>query len=286
MYNDFKTANYPQALLSPELFARHLSRLFVGDVIDGLTVSPGTGLQVVLAPGNAFVRYGSSNVASARFVSLVANFSLTIATPDASNPRIDLVVLYTDNAVTLPGGTPSVANLDGKGVSKAKIVQGTPAATPVAPNDTAIQASVGAGNPYTVLAQVRVDQGVSVIASNKITDVRSLAEIGVGVGNRTQTFTSQGANSISLAGLPTGKYIVLAQCRGSGISAGTDASLRISLDGVEQDRAFFNMSSSFVNQVFFYVHSVLRLTSSSNLQVIIGNVPAIPSGRCTLIRIG
>lgn len=175
MYDDFKTANYSKALLSPELYARHLSRLYTGDVIDGFTVAPGTGLQVVLSPGNALVRYGSANVASARLVSLVNTFNLAIGTPDASNPRIDLVVLYVDNAVSLPAGTPTSANLDGKGVAKAKIVPGTPAATPSAPNSTGIQASVGAGNPYTVLYQVRVEPGVALIASNKITDIRALS---------------------------------------------------------------------------------------------------------------
>lgn len=174
MYDDFKVANYPKSVVSPELYARHLSRLFTGDVIDGFTVSPGTGLQVVLAPGNALIRYGSSAVASAREVSLVNNFNLAVGTPDASNPRIDLVVVYVDNSVSLPSGTPSAANLDGKGVAKAKIVPGTPAATPAAPNATAIQASVGAGNPYTVVAQVRVNAGVLVIASDKITDARSM----------------------------------------------------------------------------------------------------------------
>mgnify|MGYP001076454609 CR=1 FL=1 len=175
MFEDFKVANYPKSLVSPELYARPLARLFSGDVIDGFTVTPGTGLKVVLAPGNAMIRYGSAAVASARIASLVANFNLTIETADVSNPRIDLVVLYIDNAVNLPDGTPSTANLDGKGVAKAKIVKGTAAATPAAPNATAIQSSVGAGNPYTVLAQVRVNAGVSVIAANQIADVRDMA---------------------------------------------------------------------------------------------------------------
>lgn len=176
-FEDFKVANYSKALLSPELFARHFSRFLTGDVIDGLTVTPGSGLQVVLAPGNALLRYGSSAVASARLVSLVNNFNLTIDTADASNPRIDLVVVYVDNAVSLPSGTPTSANLDGPGVAKAKIVKGTAASSPAAPNATAVQASVGAGNPYTVVAQVRVNAGVTVIASDRITDVRSLARL-------------------------------------------------------------------------------------------------------------
>lgn len=175
MYDNFKTANYPRSLVSPEMYGRHLSRLFSGDVIDGLTVAPGTGLKVTLQPGNTFVRYGAAAVASARLVSLVDNFTLDIDVPDASNPRIDSVIVYIDNTVNLPSGSPTSANLDGPGVAKAKIVKGAPAANPQAPNSTALQAGAGAGNPYTVVAQVRVDTGVSVIASNKIADVRVMA---------------------------------------------------------------------------------------------------------------
>lgn len=152
MFDDFKVANYSKALVSPELYARHLSRLFSGDVVDGLTVVPGTGLQVVLQPGNTFIRYGSSAVASARLVSLVNTFTLNIATPDVSNPRHDLVVVYVDTSVSLPGGTPTTANLDGKGVAKAVVVTGTPSSSPNDPNATAIQAAIGSSAySYTIV---------------------------------------------------------------------------------------------------------------------------------------
>lgn len=178
MFDDFKVANYSKALVSPELYARHLSRLFAGDVVDGLTVVPGTGLQVVLQPGNTFIRYGSSAVASARLVSLVNTFTLTIATPDVSNPRHDLVVVYVDTSVSLPSGTPSSANLDGKGVAKAVVVKGTAGSSPTDPNGTAIQAAIGSSAySYTIVARVRVNAGVSVIASNLITDLRTGAKV-------------------------------------------------------------------------------------------------------------
>ena len=178
VYDNFKVANYPDALLSPELYARHVSRLWSGEVVDGLTVTPGTGLQVILAAGNGFIRYGSANVASARLFSLVDTFALAIPTPDGSNPRIDLVVIYIDNDEDLPvTDPPTSANLDGLGVVKAKIVSGTANASPVAPNGAAIQSSVGASNQYIIAAQVRTDAGVSVIASNKITDVRDMASV-------------------------------------------------------------------------------------------------------------
>lgn len=201
MFDDFKVVNYPKSLPSPEAYARHMSRMFTGDIIDGFTVTPGTGLQVVLAPGNAMIRYGSNAVASARMVSLVNNFSLAIDVADVSNPRIDLVVLYVDNAVDLPGGTPTAANLDGKGVAKAKIVKGTAAAVPAKPNATAIQASVGAGNPYSVVAEVRVDAGVTVIAANKITDSRVLTRVqGEKIGLALSEWIDTGASNPAISG--------------------------------------------------------------------------------------
>jgi hypothetical protein len=174
-FDDFKTKNYPNSLFSPELDARHLARLFTGDIADGFTVVPGTGLQVILQPGNGLIRYGSAFVASARLVSLVDVFPMTVPTPDVSNPRIDLVVVYTDISASLPGGTPTILNLDGPGITKAKIVTGTPNASPTAPTSGAIQSSIGASNPYTIVAQILVNNGVSVIAANKITDIRALA---------------------------------------------------------------------------------------------------------------
>jgi len=178
MYDDFKVINYDKSLASPEGYGRHMSRLFSGDIIDGYTLTPGTGLQTVLAPGNAFLRYGSAATESARHVSLLAPFTLTHDPADASNPRIDLIVIYVDNGVSLPSGTPTSANLDGKGVHKAKIVKGAASAVPSAPNATAIQASVGAGNPYSTVEEVRVNAGVSSISAGNITDVRKLAKIG------------------------------------------------------------------------------------------------------------
>ncbi len=175
MFDNFKIANYSNSLVSPELYARHFSRLITGNVIDGLTLVPKTGLTVTLQPGNALISYGSGATASARMVSLVADFDITLSTADASNPRIDSIVCYVDTTVSLPGGTPTSANLDGPGVWKAVKVNGTPNASPVAPNSTAIQTAIGAGKPYFVAHDVRVDAGVTTIASNKITDRRTMA---------------------------------------------------------------------------------------------------------------
>lgn len=180
MYNDFKIANYPYSLTTPEMFARHLSHLFGGSVIDGFTVAPGSGLQVVLAPGNALVCYGSGITATSRLVTLTNSFNLTVTAPDASNPRLDSVVLYVDTSINLPtvnaSNPATAANVDGPGVAKAILVKGTAAATPIAPTASQIQTAIGSSSyPYVVLSTVQVDVGVLVIASNKISNLAARA---------------------------------------------------------------------------------------------------------------
>ena len=203
MFDNFKIANYSGSLLSPELYARHLSRLIQGDIIDGFTVTPGTGMQVLISPGTALVRYGAGGSASAREVSLVEEFALAIPTADASNPRIDIIVLYIDNAVELPSGEPGPGNLDGPGVAKAMVVQGTPAATPAQPNDTAIQAAIGAGNPYTPLYAVQVGAGIMSISAGSLASKRIMATIaasriaGLMVG--TANYTDRSITAVKVA---------------------------------------------------------------------------------------
>jgi hypothetical protein len=197
MYDNFKILNYSNSLVSPELFARHQSRLLSGDVADGLTVVPKTGLTVTVQTGNGLIRYGSGATASARLFSLVADFDIALDTADASNPRLDLIVIYVDTAVSLPGGTPTGANLDGPGVVKATFVKGTPNASPVAPTVGAIQTKIGAANPYIVVSEVRVDNVVTTIASNKITDRRTL------LGPSASVAASIPASSITNAMLST-----------------------------------------------------------------------------------
>lgn len=177
MFDNFKLLNYSNSLVSPELYARHLSRLFTGNVVDGLLVVPKTGLTVTLPSGNGFIPYGSGATASNREFSLVADFDITLDTADASNPRIDLIVIYVDMGVSLPGGVPTSANLDGRGVVKATFVKGTPNASPVDPTVGAIQTKIGASNPYIVVAAVLVDALVGTIAANKITDRRVIAQL-------------------------------------------------------------------------------------------------------------
>lgn len=176
MYDNFKVQNYPNVLFSPEMTVRHLANSFTGDIVRGLNVEPGAGMQVIVRPGDAFIRYGSTKAPSARAVSLVDDFPVSIEPADASNPRIDLVVLFVSDKqlpVVVPPALPTSANLDGPGVAQVKIVRGTPSATPAQPNATAIASAIGSASfPYTVLGSVRVEKLVTVIAVAKVSDLR------------------------------------------------------------------------------------------------------------------
>lgn len=218
-FEDFKILNYNNSQVSPELFARHQSRLFTGNVIDGLTLVPKTGLTVTLQPGNGMVAYGTGATASARLLSLVADFDITLSTADASNPRIDSIVCYVDS-VTLGSPTP-----DGQGVWKAVKVNGTPNASPVAPDNTAIQAVIGAGKPYFVTHDVRVDATVTTIAFNKITDRRVWARLGtLNIANNAVTKEKIDFSTFEIA---AASGVVTTTTSGPFVSAGISVSVTV-----------------------------------------------------------
>jgi hypothetical protein len=95
----------------------------------------------------------------------------TIASNSSGNPRIDCVVAYVDLAVV------SSASNNNPDAIKFYDVTGTPAGSPVAPNGTAIQAAVGAGNPYIILANVAVANSATSILNANITDLRPVFKL-------------------------------------------------------------------------------------------------------------
>lgn len=176
MYDNFKTYNYSNSLVTPDGYGRHEGAYLSGDIINGFETVIGTGLQVTIKPGNAILRVGTGGTRSARMVSLVADFTSTLATADAANPRIDAIVVFVNTSVNLPGGTPTAANQDGPGVTQVRYVTGTPNANPVAPDATAIQAAIGSASyPYTVIATWRVNAGATTLSQANCTDTRTFA---------------------------------------------------------------------------------------------------------------
>lgn len=85
----------------------------------------------------------------------------------SGNPRIDALVAYVDLSVVS-----SVSN-NNPNALKFMDVNGTPAGSPVTPNDSAIQSAVGAGNPFYRLADIAVANGFATIVNANITDKRT-----------------------------------------------------------------------------------------------------------------
>ena len=116
-------------------------------------------LGVLVHEGRAYIKGVSTYPVRAD-----ADESLVIASNSSGNPRIDAVVLYIDLSAT--------ANADSSNVATLFDVQGTPAASPIAPTTGDIQTAIGASNPFIKLAEVLVVSGATQILNADITDTR------------------------------------------------------------------------------------------------------------------
>lgn len=96
-----------------------------------------------------------------------ASTPVTISAANVSNPRIDVIVIYVDKQATTSASPPN-----NPGIAKLLAVSGTASASPTAPNGTTIQAAVGSGNPYTILANVNVGTAATQVTNSNITDLR------------------------------------------------------------------------------------------------------------------
>lgn len=122
----------------------------------------GGGLAVDISIGRAYVKGANTNAYPVR--------STTIATPTftanaSGNSRIDAVVLYIDlDQLPDPSG-------GGDDVAKIMVVAGTPAGSPVAPDDSAVQAAVGAANPWLRLANCTITSGATGVSAGQIENI-------------------------------------------------------------------------------------------------------------------
>lgn len=112
--------------------------------------------------GRAYIKGASTNAYPVRSD---ANESVIIAPNSSGNPRIDAIVLYIDLSAT--------ANTDASNVAKATKVQGTPAASPVAPTDSEIGTAIGSANPFIRLSHITVASGATSITTPNISDQRT-----------------------------------------------------------------------------------------------------------------
>ncbi len=118
----------------------------------------GSVMQVNVATGGAFIGHNRGTVAQRRHYLNDATVTLAIPAANATNPRIDRVLLLLNVNET---------NVADK--CKLVIAEGTPAASPVPPPISDYRS----GARYALsLAQVRVNAGVTAIGNAAITDER------------------------------------------------------------------------------------------------------------------
>lgn len=131
-----------------------------------LKVSAGSGMNVTVSTGAGII--GNGTLSGVRFA-IDSPVTVAVSAASTANPRMDSVVAYIDKSVS--ASTSVVDNTD-LGIVKFKSVAGTPASAPTAPSTATIQSSIGAGNPYMVLANIKVPKSSTAASSFTITDMR------------------------------------------------------------------------------------------------------------------
>lgn len=175
-----------------EGIAKPFADIFTGEVKAGFTTtqlgSPAMGVAV--AEGSAFIDTGNGYP---YHVYTDADENVTIATADGSNPRWDVIVAYVD-LTEVDSTDPN--NPD---AFKMVAVAGTPAGSPAEPNGAAIQAAIGASNPYILIARVVVGAGVTTITNANITDRRTMVTTNVNAGTNKVVTASVADSAITTA---------------------------------------------------------------------------------------
>ena len=160
-----------------------------------LAVSAGGGMSVRIAAGDGII----STPSSGKRIQSDAIETVTISAANATYSRIDSVVVYIDSAVQ-----PTTAVIDNiNGILKFAAVAGTPSASPTAPTESMIQAAIGAGNRYMVLADVKVPNGATSTNTATFTDRRKIATM---IDSSNLAKKAVKAENIDFTTMPGNKY--------------------------------------------------------------------------------
>lgn len=151
-----------------------LKRSLQGEVVEGLNVSANDvpNMSVNIAAGTGLIATGSGSTGYKYEVGLDATENVAVPTANGSNPRNDLVVLWVDKSITPSQSYTNNSN----GILNISVVSGAPSTTPADPSIAAIQAAVGAANPYIILARIAVGAGVTQISGGNVSDLRSIVK--------------------------------------------------------------------------------------------------------------
>lgn len=144
------------------------TKMMLGNVFTGLQVKQNSPLarNVLVPAGDIKIDYGEYAYTGWND----ADVTVSIATADTTNPRLDRIVAYVDRSLAT-GGT------NNPGYLKFLAVAGTPAGSPTKASDATVQAAVTAAagavaSPWCEIAVVQVDANATTIANSKITDTR------------------------------------------------------------------------------------------------------------------
>lgn len=150
----------------------HFYRAFLDGNVSGMAVKQNStpNMTVLVEHGSALL---NKNTTSASIAEIKADTPVTIDTANTANPRIDSIVIYEDISVTIPTVEASYWQDGAGGRFKIVSLPGTAAASPVALSNSSIQSAIGAGKPWTRLANITVPANSTTIINSNITDTRS-----------------------------------------------------------------------------------------------------------------
>lgn len=159
-------------------------------ILSGWACSPNTGMTVSLGGDGttrdiAIAEDVAGNKITVNNIS-ESPVSVTMSAAPSTNSRIDLIVAYVDNP---PQG--SATSIDNPGACGLIAVDGTAAADPVPPNDSAIRTAItadgasGATAYYVVLATITIASGTTDLTSSNIA-----AGPSAGIGAQNIDFTT------------------------------------------------------------------------------------------------
>ena len=173
--------NYGGGMHSPAALTQFLRDALDGEVANGMEVVVGSGMNVTVKSGTASVGKDPSYD-----INIIGTESVSVGAASPSNPTNTLIVAYVDRDVA--GSTAVTDNTND--VFKLKAVSGAAAATPSDPTTSAIQAAIGAANPFIILARVRKQAGATSVAEGDITDLRKMITLRDGRINKPEIISN------------------------------------------------------------------------------------------------
>lgn len=155
---------------SAEAYSSFEGLLYGSCVASGLTISKSSSnMNCFINSGAGLIKVGTTY--ARRFAIEGGTLTVTVSAASSTLARRDTIVLYVDNSVT---PTTSVED-NTNNILKGMVVAGTPAQNPTAPNATAIQSAVGAGNPYIILYDIVVPANATNLSTATLYDRRVMA---------------------------------------------------------------------------------------------------------------